>query len=201
MRDVTERKEYEARLENQNERLEDFASVVSHDLRNPLNVAQGRLDLIMEDHESEHLDAIERSHNRMEALIEDLLTLARVGDAVSDLETVELSELASTCWANVETDTASMTIDTTQTILADTSRLKQVFENLMRNAIEHGGEDVAVTVGTLNDGFYIEDDGPGIPPNDRDEVFKSGYSTNPDGTGFGLHIIKQIIEVMTGLSS
>ncbi len=64
----------------------------------------------------------------------------------------------------------------------------------MRNAVEHGGEDVTVTVGELDDGFYVEDDGPGIPENARDNVFDVGYSTTEDGTGFGLSIVKQVAD-------
>jgi signal transduction histidine kinase len=67
-------------------------------------------------------------------------------------------------------------------------------ENLFRNAIEHGGEDVTIRVGGLSDGFYVEDDGPGVPEDARDEVFEVGYSTSPDGTGFGLNIVKEIAE-------
>jgi len=194
VRDITEHKEYEEQLERQNERLEEFANVVSHDLRNPLSVAQGQLELVREDCDSGQFDPIERAHNRMERLIEDLLTLAREGNVVTDTESVELSEIAANCWANVKTDNASIVIDTNQTILADNSRLKQVFENLMRNAIEHGDDTVTITIGGLIDGFYIEDDGSGIPPSDRSDVFEAGYSTNSDGTGFGLRITKQIIE-------
>jgi signal transduction histidine kinase len=71
-----------------------------------------------------------------------------------------------------------------------------VLENLFRNAIEHGRSDVTIRVGTLSDetGFYVEDDGPGIPSDTRDEVFEQGYSTADDGTGFGLSIVREIAE-------
>jgi signal transduction histidine kinase len=80
-----------------------------------------------------------------------------------------------------------------KTVYADESRLMQLFENLSGNAVEHGGSDVAVTVGNLDDGFYIEDDGCGIPNNEYDDVFTPGYSNSEDGTGFGLSIVKQIV--------
>lgn len=67
-------------------------------------------------------------------------------------------------------------------------------ENLFSNAIDHGGEDVTVTVGTVNDGFYVEDDGPGITEDRRGDVFTAGYSTGDEGTGFGLSIVKQVVE-------
>lgn len=67
-------------------------------------------------------------------------------------------------------------------------------ENLIHNAIEHAGEDVTVLVGTTETGFYVEDDGPGIPKDERDDVFETGYSTAHDGTGLGLSIVQQITE-------
>ncbi|KAA9397362.1 PAS domain S-box protein [Haloarcula sp. CBA1130] len=181
-------------LKQHNDRLEAFTSIVSHDLRNPLNVAQGRLQLAREQCESEHLAAVERAHERMDTLIADLLTLARDGETVTDREPVALASLVDSCWTTVETADATLTTDIDRTVLANESRLKQLFENLVRNAIEHAGSDVTVTVGALDDGFYVADDGPGIPEADRETVFEVGYSTNTDGTGFGLCIAKQVAE-------
>ena len=186
-RDVSDLKAFEAELERQNERLDRFASVVSHDLRNPLNVAKGRLDLALEDTENEHLHAIDSSLERMEALIEDLLELARDGD-VTSVEPVSLPEMVSECWQQVETGEATLEVETTREVQADTGRLRRLFENLYRNAIEHGRTDVTITVGDLPDGFYLEDDGPGIPESERHAVFESGYSTG-SGTGYGLSIV------------
>ena len=191
-RDIAEIKTYEAELERQIERLDEFAGVVSHDLRNPLNVAEGRLALASEECESEHLDIASGALGRMETLIDDLLSLARAGETVGDTEAVELAELIDASWRNVETEGAQLVTETDVTIQADTTRLQQLFENLFRNAVEHGGEDVTLTVGGLPNGFYIEDDGPGIPPEDRDKVFETGYSTSERGTGFGLSIVRDI---------
>ncbi|AZH27045.1 hybrid sensor histidine kinase/response regulator [Haloplanus aerogenes] len=207
--DVRRRKE----LERQKERLEEFASIVSHDLRNPLNVAQSRVKLAQRDDDCSHLDVAIRAHDRMEALIEDLLTLARGGDALDDVESVDLADLVDRCWANIETAGATLVVDTDRRMWADRSRLRQLVENLLRNSVEHGstssrtksddsaehGMDddestVTVSVGALDDGFYVADDGPGIPPNERDVVFDAGYSTERDGTGFGLRIVEQVAE-------
>ncbi|GAB6861966.1 PAS domain S-box protein [Haloplanus litoreus] len=194
-RDVTDRKERTQELQRQNDRLEEFASVVSHDLRNPLNVAEGRLQLAKDECESEELSHVEGALDRMGALIDDLLTLARQGETITDFESIELAALVENCWATVETTSASLVveIDSGTSIQGDQSRLKQVFENLMRNAIEHGGPDVTVTVGELDDGFYVADDGPGIPEEDRGQIFDAGYSTADAGTGFGLSILDQIV--------
>lgn len=194
LRDITERLERERRLQRERDRLDEFAGVVSHDLRNPLNVARGRLELAMEDHESEHLAAVERALDRMENLIQDVLSLARIGQSVGETVPVELSELVDACWRNVETGAAELNIETDATILADQMRLQQLLENLIRNAVEHGGSEVTVTVGDVADGFYVEDDGPGIPEDVREKVLNPGYSTREEGTGFGLSIVRDIVQ-------
>jgi PAS domain S-box-containing protein len=192
--DVTDQRRWERDLQRQNEQLERFASIVSHDLRNPLNVAQGRLELAQEECDSEHLDDVEDALERSQTLIDDLLTLAREGNRVDDIEAVDIGTLMQNCWHNVETGKATISADIERTIRADQSRLQQLLENLYRNAIEHGGDGVTVTVGTLSDGFYIEDDGPGIPADEREDVFDAGYSTTEGGTGFGLSIVQEIAD-------
>ncbi|WP_336133792.1 PAS domain S-box protein [Natronomonas amylolytica] len=184
----------ERELTRQNDRLEEFASIVSHDLRNPLSVASGRLELAREDCDTPHLEPAEQALDRMNALIDDLLTLARQGDVVGDLEPVALEAVVRQCWENVSTGDAAVRIETDRVVAASRGRLQQLLENLFRNALEHGGEDVTVTVGDLDGGFYVEDDGTGIPPESREEIFEAGYSTGDAGTGFGLSIVKQIVE-------
>ena len=181
-------------LERQNTRLDRFASLVSHDLRNPLNVAQGRLDLAGEESDSEHLAHASMAIDRSLGLIDDMLSLARAGKHVSEKEWIELGPFAETCWSTVETGDAKITVDVACSIKADRSRLQQLIENLFRNAIDHGGPDVTIRIGRLPDGFFIEDDGPGIAPEKRDSVFESGYTTNQTGTGFGLAIVSEIVD-------
>ncbi|QOS13379.1 receiver/sensor box histidine kinase (plasmid) [Haloferax gibbonsii] len=193
-RDTTEQRKREQQLQRQNERLSEFASVVSHDLRNPLNVAAGNVELARQDHESDRLATAARALNRIDDLIEDLLTLARKGDNVGELEPVSLGPLVSDCWETIETADAELQTDVTATVIADRSRLQQLVENLVRNSIEHGGDGVAVTVGELPDGFYVEDDGVGIPAERRDTIFEAGRTTSRTGTGFGLAIVKQVAE-------
>ena len=186
-RDISDRKRRERQLE-------EFASIVSHDLRNPLNVAQGRLELASEACDSPHLDAVAGAHDRMEALIEDLLALAREGSEIGELSPVALGDCVGEAWRNVATEEAGLRVEVERTVRAAAPRLKQLFENLFRNAVEHAGSDVTITVGGLDGGFYVEDDGPGIPPEDREQVFEAGFSTGIGGTGFGLSIVKQIVD-------
>ncbi|WP_336326049.1 PAS domain-containing sensor histidine kinase [Halovenus sp. HT40] len=194
-RNITERVKRERQLRNQKEQLDEFASVVSHDLRNPLNVAQARAELLAIECESEHLQPIIESLDRMEEIVSDTLTLARQGQAVSDAESIAVVNLIGKCWKNVRTDEATIEIADEVTIRGDRSRLQHVFENLFRNALEHGGADVTVRVGRIDDrGIYIEDTGPGIPADARETVFEPGHTSASGGTGFGLTIVKRIAE-------
>jgi len=194
IRDISERTERE-------QRLSEFASVVSHDLRNPLNVVQGRLELARETGDVSGLDDAAEATSRMERLIEDLLTLARQGEIVGTPDPVELATAAEAAWATVDTAEGDLQIESDGTVEADPARLRELFENLFHNAVEHGstgGQDgggdrsVTVTVGTLDDGFFVADDGPGIPPEEREDVFERGYTTTNGGTGFGLAIVADI---------
>ena len=194
LRDITEHKKYEQKLEAQNERLEEFTSIVSHDLRNPLSIVEGHLELAQETCESDHLTQVADALDRSQALIDDLLRLAREGDTVGELEAVGLADIAGSSWQTVETEPATFETHATRPLRADRSRLQGLLENLYRNAIEHGGDDVSVSVGAMDDGFYVADTGPGIPESERGEIFEAGYSTNEDGTGFGLRIVEQIVD-------
>jgi PAS domain S-box-containing protein len=194
--DLTEEIQRKRELERENDRLEQFASIVSHDLRSPLTVASGRLEMVTEDVNSPHLEEIDRAIDRMDAIIDDVLTLTRKGQIVSPDETepVELADLTETSWEAVDSPDATLQISTSETVLANRSRLRRVFENLFWNAVEHAGPKVTVTVGDLEGGFFIADDGPGIPPEEREQVFESGYTTTRDGTGLGLDIVADIID-------
>jgi PAS domain S-box-containing protein len=219
-RNITDRRA-RRELERQNERLDEFASVVSHDLRGPLSVAQGYLSLAREDRDSEELERAAEAVERMGALVDDLLALAREGRAVGDTTAVELGAAAERAWEGLGA-VGHLEVESSPTVEADPSRLRELLENLFRNAVEHGSSDlgvgdvdemvergragdtatlpddarVTVRVGALADrpGFYVADDGQGIPDAQRERVFESGYSTSEDGTGFGLAIVRTIAE-------
>ncbi len=209
-RDISNLKEREQRLKLTNERLEEFASVIGHDLKNPLTIAQGRLRLLSEECESDHLDAIDTAHQRMDMLIDELLTLSRAGKRPEETESIPLEALAERCWETVETSGATLVIDTDRRVEADRNRLRQLFENLIRNAVEHGSNStlsqahegtierarsgVTITIGEIDGGFYVEDDGRGIDPDAIDRVFETGYSSEDGGTGLGLSIVKRVAD-------
>jgi signal transduction histidine kinase len=180
-------------LERQNERLDGFASVVSHDLRNPLSVITGRAELARETDDVDHVDPIVESAERMGRLIEDLLALARQGEAAADREPTDLQAAAEDAWDALDTAGASLDIDRgLPTVEADPEQLQRLFENLFRNSVEHAGENVSVTVRPLGEaGCAVDDDGPGIPEAERERAFERGYSTG--GTGLGLAIVDDIV--------
>jgi signal transduction histidine kinase len=192
--DITQYVEDKRELQRQNKQLDNFASIVSHDLRNPLSVAEGNLELLREDCESGRIDKIDSALARMDELIEDLLTLARANEQIGSVESVNLAKLSQNCWQNINTTDATVHLNIDGTVQADRGRLAQVFENLLRNAIEHTDQDVTITIGQVEDGFYIADDGDGIPGDKREDVFKLGYTGIGQNTGFGLSIVSDIVE-------
>ena len=189
---VAELEQTNDRLMMKNEQLDQFVDVASHDLRNPVNVAQGRIELAREEFDSEHLEKADDALSRMNTLITDLVSLTKAGDQIEEVVPVNLGTVSQSAWGSVDTKDASLRVDTDEVISADESRLRQILENLFRNSIEHGGEDVTVTVGTFDNGFYVEDTGAGIPDELRRHVFKDGVTAGGEGAGLGLTIIQQI---------
>jgi PAS domain S-box-containing protein len=202
VRDISERREREAELRVKNERLEAFAGIVSHDLRNPLGVAKGYLDLVEEETgELEELELLGSALERMEMLVDDLLALAQEGHAVTDVQPVSVEHAAEEAWANVRTAGSTLVTESVGTVAADPSRFQQLLENLFRNAVEHGtpgegppddGEGVTVTVGPLERGFYVADDGTGVPQTVAERAFEPGVTDSETGTGFGLAIVGEV---------
>lgn len=185
-------------LRRQNERLDRFASVLSHDLRNPLNVAGLRLELAREEGDDEHLAAVGEALDRMETMVEQLLAMAQAQNVVERTEPVDLRKLSGAAWETSRTDGATLerAFDGHHQIEAEPDILRSVLENLFRNAAEHNDPPLTVEIGPLEDtgGFYVEDNGEGIPAESRTAVFEFGHSTAADGTGFGLAIVREFVE-------
>ncbi|PSQ09289.1 hypothetical protein BRC93_13235 [Halobacteriales archaeon QS_5_70_15] len=186
-------------------------------------VAQGYLSLAREKHDTEQLEKAAEAVERTGALVDDLLALAREGQGVGDTTPVDLGSAAERAWEGLGA-VGRLEVEASPTVEADPSRLRELLENLFRNAVEHGspsvdpgdiddvverggvgeadatpdgeGPGITVRVGPLpdGDGFYVEDDGEGIPEDEREQVFESGYTTSEDGTGFGLAIVRTIAE-------
>jgi PAS domain S-box-containing protein len=192
-RDISERKRRERQLERQLDQFEHFGSVLSHDLRTPLTTAQGRLELAQETGDEEHLRQAEIALERLDDLIENMSSVMREGELVGDITAVEIEDCLRSVWESLETTDATLIVEIEESIQADEDALKRLVENLFKNALEHAGDDVHVTVGPLTDGFYIEDDGPGIPEDKRERIFEAGYSTKESGGGFGMASVRQLV--------
>ncbi|MDS0242576.1 MULTISPECIES: ATP-binding protein [unclassified Haloferax] len=198
--DITDRKRAELEAEEKAERLQNLARMLSHDLRNPLSVAVGYVDSLLDEVvDADGLEQVAGALDRMDDIITDGLVLAR-HDTVGELSTVDLETRAATAWAHVDTGSAELVVADSFEFRADPSLLGHVFENLFRNSVEHGANDggLTVTVGVLGGdgdatGFYVEDDGVGIAAEARDEVFEAGYTTGEEGTGLGLSIVAQAV--------
>jgi len=181
-------------LDEQNERLNEFAGVLAHDLRNPLTSARGYAELASEtasEPEAEYLDIVLDSLDRMGELITETLSLAREGIDVGERKPVQLSEVARTAWNTVDPETATLEISDDRILRADASRLRQLFENLFRNVDEHCGQGVTVTVEGTANGFAVADTGPGLPTDIADSLFGGEYGEGR--TGLGLFIIERIV--------
>ncbi|MFB6302873.1 MAG: sensor histidine kinase [Haloferacaceae archaeon] len=156
-----------------------------------LGIVEGHFDLAEGTGGPEHFDQCRTTLDRMETLIDDLLALAREGDEISEREPGAVADLAEECLAVVATGNGTLRVETDRVVTGDPERLRQLFENLFRNAVEHGstsartqsGGAVTVTGGAHPDGLYVADDGPGIPDADRERVFDARYSTDDGGTG------------------
>lgn len=179
--------------QHQDERLDEFASIVSHDLRNPLNAAQGHLELAKEQYDDD-FETVFRSLDRMERLITDAVTLVRGGTEIESADRIDLRRLAEHCWTSVETEDSTLEVELRGWVVGERDRLTHLFEHLFDNAVAHGGPEVTVRIEPIDDGFAVTDDGSGIPSEERERVFEAGYSTATGGTGFGLPIVEEIAE-------
>ncbi len=207
LHDITAQQHQQHELERQNERLDQFASIISHDLRNPLDVAIGRttaLDELVDDPQADtHLSELQAAHERMRAIIRDVLTLAREGQSIDDTAAVDLANVANNAWTHVETEPARLDVDASIVVIADRDRLERIFENLFRNSIEHGlpaadtdDRTLSVRVGPLEEqtGFYVADDGRGLSKDHPEQLLEPGYTDREGNTGLGLSIVRNIAE-------
>ncbi|WP_137286047.1 PAS domain S-box protein [Halorussus salinisoli] len=209
VRDVSDRKRREQRLEEQNERLESFASMLAHELRNPLSIAQIYLQTAESGDESA-FEQVADALDRMEDMIDILLVMTRGGDAAIDPELVSLREAASEAWADVAAEQGRLEVETDVQVEVEPHHLQHLLQNLLQNAVEHGSTSrhasdddavehddggLTVRIGTLEDGFYVADDGKGVPEADRERIFEAGYTTDDVGIGLGLTFIAQLAEI------
>ncbi|RXK47285.1 sensor histidine kinase [Halorientalis pallida] len=107
---------------------------------------------------------------------------------------VSLADTATAAWADCAPPAARLTVevDTDLAVSADPEKLTGLFEALFENTVEYGGRDVTVRLVRTRDGFAVEDDGPGIPDGEREQVFELGYTTRADRQGLGLGMVRTL---------
>jgi signal transduction histidine kinase len=188
---VTEQKLAELRARARAEQLETVIDVLRHDLRNPLNIIGGYADVLAAAvGEREEISTIRQAVVRINEIAEVMFAFSRSG-ALTEVAPVRVERLARTAWRSVATAEATLTVERSGQLIGDRRLLLQLFENLFRNAVEHAGPACTVRVGPLPDGFYVEDDGPGIPESVRTEAVGAKYSTT-GSVGLGLSIVQTI---------
>ncbi|WP_336325492.1 PAS domain-containing sensor histidine kinase [Halovenus sp. HT40] len=189
------RLDHERDLRRKNERLEAFVDVITHDIPNHLTVAETRVDLARADEDVSHLDQVSTAHDRIESVISDMYTLVDHGEQIDSTTWVRLADTVEGCWQNCREEQSSGALELGQVgyIRADESRLKQLLENLFWNALDHAGPDPTIRVGVFENGFFIEDDGPGILGSQREKVLAPGFTgADEEHSGFGLAIVHEI---------
>jgi signal transduction histidine kinase len=209
------RKEAEEELQKKNEELKNFAHVVSHDLKTPIMSMEGFSSLLLEkyrdtldDEGRMYLQRINASARRMEALVSDLLALSKIGRVVSSFENVSCGEIVGNVASDVQDKLESSGIELVvannlPSICCDRRRIRQVFENLVVNAIKftRGTKNPQIEIGYEDRGdfhqFYVRDNGIGIDPKHHRRIFEIFHRLqqiqDEEGTGLGLAIVDRIV--------
>jgi PAS domain S-box-containing protein len=204
--DITDSKHSQQQVERAQLHLSEFTDEAGPTLRETLDSLRESLEAVRRGETDDLPRSAFTEFNRAETLASYLLTLAECTDAEVDSHWIDLPSMVHDCWENIDPRNAVLCIDMGQSIRADRTQLRRLLEILLHNAVDHGSttdgqngragpDPVRVTAGTTDDGFYIADDGPGIPAGDREKVFEPGYSTAADGNGFGLCVVQQVANV------
>jgi len=215
--EMVKREAVSSELENQNAELERFAYTVSHDLKTPLVTIKGFLGLLGKDLDADDMDRvgddiekINSAADKMGALLDDLLELGRIGRVIGDPVNCDLSEIATQASQLIETQIDQLgieiVIDSMPSIQGDKTRLTEVFQNLIENAIKFMGdqESPSVHIGAVErDGMaccYVKDNGVGVDARFQEQIFGlfERLSADVGGTGVGLALVKRIVEVHGG---
>lgn len=184
-----------SRLDDGYERQRRFIASAAHELRTPIAILQMKIEGAAD-------PATRRLHGdvaRLSTLAEQLLDLHRLDDA-PPAAPIDLAALVRRVAADLAPlliasgKSIGVAVEQPMQVLGDEGAIERVLTNLVQNAIEHGGDRVIVRVGDR--GFEVEDNGPGIPPAERERVFEPFYRMRPrsTGSGLGLNLVQQVME-------
>lgn len=188
-----DRAKQQRQLGEQAERLEEFALLGSHELRNRLQVALGTAERARALNDLDAVDDVIDTLGRMNRLVTQLLTLARTGTVSQATQQLALSGVAETAWSAVDSPDSELVVEPDGILTADREGLLEVFEILFRTAVESGGSDT-VRVGTTEDGFFIADDGTAITPDQHEGLLEPTYSDVNGGTGDSIYLVSVIAD-------
>lgn len=208
-------------LESKNAELEQFAYTVSHDLKSPLVTMRGFLGYLTEDAHSGDFDRFNQDLNRviaatstMQALLNDLLKLSKVGRMVDTAEDVDVGEVTANVLEMLHSNYGQRQVqividDNLPVVRVNRTRMVEVIQNLLVNAMKFLGEQSSPQIEIGFDGIdeitrqpiiFVRDNGIGIEPRYHSQIFGLFNRLNPemDGTGVGLTLVKRIVEMYGG---
>ncbi|HMB51603.1 MAG TPA: hybrid sensor histidine kinase/response regulator [Natronoarchaeum rubrum] len=179
------------------ERIEEVASVVSHDLQNPLTIARGYLERARRDGDEEYFEHVDEALAEIGEIGDAVVTMARLGKRVERFDPIDVESLVRSCWGELEPPEATLVVEEIPTVAGQYNRLFELYECLFENAIRYGSTEdapVTITVGATETGLFVADDGPGIPEDQREQALEAGYSTEQVRPGLGLSIARAVAE-------
>lgn len=199
VRDITERKKRLNQLIVKNKRLDQFSSVISHDMNNHLQtgISYATLAKTKTDDEEikEKIEKTEKALNSISNIVEDARDMTETqSDTVHEND---FSTIVEEVKNDVENGDVKIKNEIDLTIQSDRGSVRRLIANLIRNSIEHGGDELScIVVGNLGEkeGFYVSDDGKGFDNTDED-LFEAGYTTSETGSGLGLSISQTVAEL------
>ncbi|ELY46972.1 PAS domain-containing sensor histidine kinase [Natronorubrum bangense] len=214
VQDITELREYQRKLEESNERLEQFAYAASHDLQEPLRMVSSYLQLVdrryadaLDEDGREFLAFAVDGAERMRAMIDGLLEYSRIETRGDPFEPVDLNnvldDVREDLRMRIDESNAEITTDDLPCVDGDDSQLRQVFQNLLSNAIEYSEDEppqVDISATRRGDQWIIsvQDNGIGIDPDEQDRIFEvfQRLHTHEEhsGMGIGLALSRRIVE-------
>ena len=215
--ELTERKKLIGELEDKNAELERFTYTVSHDLRSPLVTIRGFLGMLQKDLRENKADKaqndiqrISSAADKMDTLLSELLELSRVGRIVNPPEVIDLTELIHDALDTVKVRLTSKDVEVSvqpclPQVRGDRTRLRELFENLLDNAVKYMGNQSVPTIeiGVRDDEqqvIFVRDNGIGIEPKHHESIFGlfNKLDIDSEGSGAGLAICKRIVETHGG---
>jgi len=197
MTDITEQKKALEMLKAQKEELSDFAHSMSHDLKNIFHNMLGFIELTQEEQNFTHLLKLRSLVNETGEMVDHSVALADAGLIIEETENVNLTHLVKEVAESIIPENVRYTQDELPIINADERKVAQIFRNIFDNAIQHGQPtmiDVSVEQTVHAYHIRVKNNGKTIPETLRTKIFLRGFTTSKTGQGYGLAIVKRLVE-------